>query len=328
MKQRTLLAPGRSLKSTLAAARSEHSTRELKRENTALRKQLSQTVAALSRASAVKPIRYAAARRRTALRGDVVRLLIPDTHGARVNPAALAAVLADIKSIAPHEIILLGDHVDCGGFLAQHHTIGYVAEADYTYEEDLAHAAALLDSLAAAAPAARIDYIEGNHERRVEKWCVTETLSNRRDAEMLRKAFAPEFLLHLEQRDIRYYRQGEFYDGLPVPGVIRRGKCYYTHGFTTARQAAANAQVKTAGNIVFGHTHRAQSDITRRLGVGIVGAWNPGCLCELQPLWNHTSPTEWTHGYAVQLAAPSGEFLHLNVPIIDGKSLLTSLFKR
>lgn len=314
----------RSLKGHLA----EHHLREKDRQIAGLQKQLGQTVAALERARGTRPVRYAAGRTRAKHRGDRVRVLLPDTHGASADRRALAAVLADVKALAPHEIILLGDHVDCGGFLAQHHTLGYVAQASYSYEEDIASAAALLDALQAAAPAARLDYIEGNHEHRVEDWCITQTLRHARDGEMLRKAFAPEFLLRLAERGIRYYRQGEFYDALPVPGVIRRGKCYFAHGFTTAKHATAMAQVKTAGNIVFGHTHRAQSDITRRLGVGIVGAWNPGCLCELQPLWNHTNPTEWTHGYAVQLVAPSGEFLHLNVPIIAGKSHLTALFKR
>jgi hypothetical protein len=312
----------------LREARSRHQLKELEREVTGLRKQLGETVAALDRASVAKPVRYAAATKRRAHRGDTVRVLIPDTHGAKVHAGALSAVLSDIKALAPHEIILLGDHVDCGGFLAQHHTLGYVAETDYSYEDDIAAAVGLLDAVVKAAPAARLDYIEGNHERRVETWCVTQTLRHSRDADMLRRAFAPEFLLGLHEREIGYFRQGEFYDGLPVPGVIRRGKCYFTHGFTTAKHATAAAQIKTAGNIVFAHTHRAQSDITRRLGVGIVGAWNPGCLCELQPLWNHTSPTEWTHGYAVQLVSPNGEFLHLNVPIVSGKSLLTSLFRR
>ena len=313
-----------TIKGQLAA----HRLRQADRTIAGLQKQLGQTVAALERARGTLPVRYAAGKARAKQRGDRVRVLIPDTHGASVAPAALRAVLADIKALAPHEIILLGDHVDCGGFLAQHHTLGYVAQASYSYEEDIAHAAALLDALQAVAPGARIDYIEGNHEHRVEDWCITQTLRHARDGEMLRKAFAPEFLLNLADRGIRYYRQGEFYDGLPVPGTIRRGKCYFTHGFTTAKHATSMAQVKTAGNIVFGHTHRAQSDITRRLGVGVVGAWNPGCLCELQPLWNHTNPTEWTHGYAVQLVAPSGEFLHLNVPVISGHSHLTSLFKR
>ena len=97
--------------------------------------------------------------------GDVVRVVIPDTHGALVDKGALAALLGDVKALDPHEIILLGDHVDCGGFLAQHHVMGYVAETDYTYEEDIAAANPFLDALQKAAPRAKIEYIEGNHER-------------------------------------------------------------------------------------------------------------------------------------------------------------------
>lgn len=300
---------------------------DVQRELAGVRKQLGLTVEALHRARKAKPVHVVTGRRRARLKGDRIRVIIPDTHGAKVHRGALAATLADIKFLAPHEVILLGDHVDCGGFLAQHHTLGYVAETDYTYEDDIAHAAAFLDALQAAAPAAAIDYLEGNHERRVETWCVTVTLKTKADAEKLRRAFAPEFLLDLAGRGIPYRRLTECYDGLNVQGIIRRGKCFFFHGISTAKNAAATTQVRVAGNCVFGHTHRAQSDTTRRLGTGIVGAWNPGCLCELQPLWNHGRPTDWTHGYAVQLVAPSGAFLHLNVPVIGGKSLLTSLFK-
>jgi len=155
---------------------------------------------------------------------DIIRVIVPDTHGALVDTGALAALLSDVKTLDPHEIILLGDHVDCGGFLAQHHVMGYVADADYTYEEDIAAANAFLDALQKAAPRAKIEYIEGNHERRVETWCVTQTLRNRKDAEGLRNLLSPEFRLSLKERGIAYYRQGNFYDGLPVPGVIKRAQ--------------------------------------------------------------------------------------------------------
>jgi predicted phosphodiesterase len=259
--------------------------------------------------------------------GDVVRVIIPDTHGALVDRAALKAMLGDIKTLDPQEIILLGDHVDCGGFLAQHHVMGYVAETDYTYKEDLAAANAFLDALQDAAPRAKIEYIEGNHERRVETWCVTQTLRNRKDAEGLRNILSPEFRLNLKAREIPYYRQGEFYDGLPVNGVIKRGKCFFFHGVSTARNATAGTVDKIGGNCVFGHTHRAQSNIVRRISTGIIGSWNAGCLCQLQPLWQHTAPTDWSHGYAVQLVAPSGDFLHLNIPIINGETHFAALFK-
>ena len=294
----------------------------------ALKKELEVARSALANATKARQTTLpppAARRRRSGT--DIVRVIIPDTHGCLIDKAALSAMLADIKALDPQEIILLGDHVDCGGFLAQHHVMGYVAETDYTYEEDLAAAKAFLDSLRSAAPRAKVEYLEGNHERRVETWCVTQVLRHKKDAEGLRRLLAPEFRLGLEERGISYYRQGEFYDNLPVPGVIKRGKCYFFHGVSTAKNAVAVTVDKIAGNCVFGHTHRAQSNIVRRISSGIIGAWNPGCLCQLQPLWQHTAPTDWSHGYAVQMVAESGAFLHLNIPIIEGESHFAALLK-
>lgn len=293
-----------------------------------LRKQLDHALAQIERMEQSKRAKaIAAAAPRERKDGDIVRVVIPDTHGSKIARAAVAAMLADIAAIQPSEIILLGDHVDCGGHLAQHHVMGYVAESSYSYEDDIGEANAFLDSLRSAAPAAKIEYIEGNHERRVETWCLTEVLRNTRDAEGLRRLYAPEFRLFLEKRGIPYFRQGEFYDGLPIPGVIKRGKCYFFHGFSTSKAATAKTLEKIAGNCVFGHTHRAQSDVQRKIGSGVIGSWNPGCLCELQPLWQHTNPTDWTHGFGVQVQSASGEFLHINIPIIEGKSLFGALFR-
>ena len=294
----------------------------------ALTQELKHTKDTLERVKKTKAVRVPVPRESEGRHsGDVIRVCIPDTHGARVNQVALAALLADLKAIDPHEIILLGDHVDCGGFLAQHLVMGYVAETAYSYEDDLAHANAFLDAVQKSAPRAKIEYIEGNHERRVETWAVTQTLRHSRDAEGLRQLYSPEFRLSLKAREIAYYRQGEFYDGLPVPGTIKRGKCFFFHGISTAKNAVSATLTKIGGNCVFGHTHRAQSELVRLVGVGVIGGWNPGSLCELQPLWQHTNPTDWTHGYGVQLVSPGGAFLHLNVPIIEGQSNFASLFK-
>jgi predicted phosphodiesterase len=276
--------------------------------------------------------RYAKARR-FSLKGIVskrmgkefVRVVVPDSHGSAIDPSAAGAFLADLKALNPEEIVMLGDHVDCGGFLAQHHTLGYVAQTDYSYEEDIGAANTFLDQIVQAAPKARIHYIEGNHERRVETWCVTQCLRHQKDSEMLRKAFAPEVLLQLQRRNIKYYRQSEFYNGLRVPGAIKLGKCHFWHGVSTAKHAASVNVNQFAGNVVYGHTHRRDSSGLRPVAVGEISAFNPGCLCKLQPLWQHTRPTDWVHGYGVQIVGSKGEFLHINVPLIRSNSLLMPL---
>ncbi len=306
----------------------ETSAKAHRAELAALQQQLDHATAQIERMEKSKRAKIIAAtpaRKRDS--GDIVRVVIPDTHGAKVCHEAVAAMLSDIKALNPQEIILTGDHVDCGGHLALHHVMGYVAETAYSYEDDIAAANSFLDSLRSAAPSAKIEYIEGNHERRVETWCVTQTLRHQHDSEGLRKLYAPEYRLNLRERDIPYHRDSVCHDGLSIPGIIRRGKCYFFHGFNTSKNATAATVEKIAGNCVFGDTHRAQSFIVRKATVGVIGAWNPGCLCELQPLWQHTNPTEWTHGYGLQLVTADGDFLHLNIPIIDGKSLFRALVK-
>ncbi len=255
------------------------------------------------------------------------RVCIPDTHGCLVDKQAIATFFSDLEVIKPSEIVMLGDHLECGGFLAQHHTLGYVAQTEYTFDEDVRATNQLLDRIQSLAPAASIDYIEGNHERRIENWCVTESLRNSQDAEYLRRMFSASAVLGLDRRGIRWIRQGQYYDDIPLPATIKRGHCYFTHGSSTAKHAAAEHVKKFGGNVVYGHTHRADSYVIRTVKAGIIGGWSPGCLCVLQPLWQHTNPTDWSHGYGLQLVNPDGSFLHINVPIIDGKSYLSPLFK-
>lgn len=315
-------------KTDWAEVQREASNKAHREEVAGLRAQLDHATAQIERMEQSKRAKIIVAtppRKRDT--GDIVRVVIPDTHGAKADRIAIAAMLADIKALNPQEIILLGDHVDCGGHLAQHHVMGYVAETAYSYEDDVAEANSFLDALRSVSPSASIGYIEGNHEKRIETWAVTQTLRHQHDAEGLRKLYAPEYRLNLKEREIPYYRSSVCYDGLSIPGVIKRGKCFFFHGFSTSKNATASTVEKIAGNSVFGHTHRAQSFIVRKANVGVIGAWNPGCLTELQPLWQHTNPTEWTHGYGLQLVTKDESFLHLNIPIIEGKSLFGALVK-
>lgn len=260
--------------------------------------------------------------------GDFSRITVPDTHGIKADAAALRALLSDVKAVQPKEIVMLGDHLDCGGFLAQHHTMGYVAETEYTFEDDVSAANQLIDDIQRLVPAAKIYYLEGNHERRMERWCVTQALANRKDSDYLRRMFSAESVLSLGKRGIEFFKQGGFYHGLRIPSTIKLGKCYFTHGSRAGTNAAAQTLSDFGGNVVFAHTHRADSATKRTVADGVIGAWNPGCLTQLQPLWQHTQITGWSHGYGLQLVRKNGEFLHINVPIIEGKSLLIPLTKK
>ena len=261
--------------------------------------------------------------------GDFIRIAVGDIHGCMMDREAVDAFLGDLKQWNPDEIVLGGDLIECGGFLAAHHTLGYVAQTEYSFQEDVAVGNWFLDEVQKAAPKAVIHYLEGNHEDRLERWVVDQTIRNARDSEFLRVLMGPEAMLKLKERGISYYRRGEASTiGLP-PGWLKLGKLFFTHELSSGKNAAAAAVGRTAGNVVFFHTHQEDSSTLMLPGVGLVKAWNPGCLCQRQPLWRHSNPTNWSHGYAIQFVSKkSGEFLHINVPIYEGRSLVGAMSSR
>jgi len=264
-----------------------------------------------------------------ALKTDHVRVFFGDLHGYAQDPSAVRPLLGDLKILQPAEICLLGDMADCGGFLAQHHTLGFVAETRYSFADDVSATNDFLTKLQEACPNARIIYLEGNHEHRIEKWCVTQTLAHEKDARAVFNLFSPVAVLELERRGIRYISQSEMVKGISIRGTFRYGKTkcpvFATHGITACKHAAARHVERFGGNIVYGHTHRADSSVINTVAATLIGGWSPGCLCQRVRLWNHNQPDNWSTGYHLQLVSKSGLFQPINVGLVKGQSLLHSL---
>lgn len=300
----------------------------VQKENRHLRDQLRDAVEQLEQARSAKGL-VIPERTKQSNPKIFARLIMADTHGSHADPTAISALLSDLQGVDVREIVMLGDHMECGGWMMQSHTLGYVAQMDEVcYEDDIAATNDLLDRLAKLCPRARFHYLSGNHEDRVERWIVDSAQGNKRNAEFMMRAIAPRHVLFLEKRGIPYYRSDEKYCGLEVPGTIKIGKSFFTHGITTTKHSASATVERFAGCVFFGHTHRADYSPTRLVSVGMVAAWNPGCLCVLQPRWHHNNPTTWTQGYILQIVNESdGTFHAMQVPIDNGRSYLTSLLK-
>lgn len=255
-----------------------------------------------------------------------LRVIIPDSHGSGIDAGAEKAFIGDLKKLDPDEIVMLGDHVDVSGIYSTHPN-GYISDLRYSYEEDIAAAARFLDAIQKNAPRASIDYLEGNHENHVQRW-ISRTYLHAKDAKAVKGLIAPEAKLKLKSRGIKYYEMGEMYHGLSVRGVIKKGKCFFIHGLSASKNATSVHLDKFGACVVHGHCHRSASVIRRTVTSGEIGAWCPGTLARLAPLYLHTAPSDWSHGYAVQLINKSGTFLHVQVPIVRGKSMLHPLIER
>ena len=248
-----------------------------------------------------------------------LRVVIPDSHGNHIDEPARDACLADVKVIGPDEIVLLGDHLDCGGTFSTHQRT-YTNEFAESYEDDCAAANRFLDLIQAAAPRAEIHYLEGNHEQHVERWAA-RNFQSRRDAEMFLERMGPAAALDLHRRGIHYYRRSVFYQGLAIPGCIKLDKCFFVHGISHAKHADSVHLQRFGASVVFGHIHRSMGRVERTVTSGGHGAWCPGTLAKLQPLYKHTQPSDWSHGYAVQEVLKSGHFEHTNVPIFGDRTI-------
>lgn len=270
----------------------------------------------------IKPVK------KTKLAGELVRVVIPDSHGSHVDPAAWAAMIEDVKYLQPKEIVHLGDYMDCGGFLSEKHVLGYVAQLDEVgFEDDLAAWGQQLDMLQNAASQAEMHLLEGNHLRRLEQWAIKASLGHKKNADTLMNLIDPAIRLNYDKRGIRYARDRDFHNNMPVRGAIRLGRCAFTHGIATGPNAARKHAEKFGMPVVYGHTHTPASYFGKTVANGVHAAWSPGCLTKFAPRYGHTNPDNWGHGYLVQFVSKSSEFLTIHVPIIKGQSLLPSKLK-
>lgn len=249
-----------------------------------------------------------------------------DSHGACEEPAAVDAFVHDLAILKPREIYHVGDALDAGTFLAQHHVIGTVAQTEYTFEQDVLCANDLFDRMQKAAPKAKITLIEGNHDRRIETACVTWALQKKIDAQYLYNLFAPATVLNLAKRKIRFVRTGDYTAGCNISGTIRlEFDTLVQHGEAFAGpNATAQLLRKMGESLIHGHNHRLDV-VYAETSRGVIGGWGAGCLCTRRPLWNMTKCTDWTHGYLVRCVQPGVGYTCFPVPIINGMSFLEPL---
>ncbi len=262
--------------------------------------------------------------------GSFLRVVVSDIHGSQRDQEAFGAFVADMETLHPHETVINGDLIDCAGFLNEHQVMGFVGETDYTYADDIAVGGQILDVIAKHTQN-DIYYAFGNHDSRPERWCITLAGRGRSDRKFvlqgLMQSFSVESLLQLDKRGVTYVKQSGFTKNTFTPGSFRLGESLYMHnGFFVGTPPPARYLARFGTNVAYGHDHQARSKITKVGGTGqIIIARSHGCLSQLQPLWNHTTPTEWSHGYGLELVRPDGTFLSLHVPIVNGESLLADL---
>lgn len=164
--------------------------------------------------------------------------IIPDVHVPFHDKAAWSLVLKTVRETQPSRIVIMGDFVDC--LTVSHFPRGPGRINTLKDEVEAAHLA--LTDLGDAAGKAKITFLMGNHEARLEKYLAEK-------APELFGLIDMESLLELKKRG---------WPLVPYRKHITYGKIAYSHDVGFCGKSAVSQNLDSfGGNIVTGHTHRA-----------------------------------------------------------------------
>lgn len=233
---------------------------------------------------------------------------IGDTHGIYVDQRTWKAVLDFIRDFKPHQVNLLGDIADFYDISRfdknPNRRVVLGVEIEFTRE-------VILSELRAAAPRARIVWLEGNHENRLKRylWSRAPELASLPGLDM-------RSLFRLESLKIQYQNAN-----------LEIGDIQMTHGHMARKHSGqtAKAMLDDYGtSVIHNHTHRLGAVYKTDRG-GEYVAFENGCLCALDPEYIPGVPN-WQQGFSVGWVLESGRFHFEQIAILDGKFIYGGRF--
>lgn len=215
---------------------------------------------------------------------------LPDMHFPFHSVGGLRTCLQAIKHLRPRQVVLGGDLVDCSHF--SRHPKQCTAETKHAY---LADAIEPLRSYLREIRrwTGRLVWIMGNHDAWVERW-LAQALPDS-VADDLGTLITPTALLKDEVDEIiPYMAQG-------IPHYEIAPNLWSVHGWAHSRYAAArHLDMARTRSVVFHHTHRAQSFVTRVPESNeVLQAWSAGGLAIPQQFYHHGAPSDHVLGFSV-----------------------------
>jgi predicted phosphodiesterase len=229
-------------------------------------------------------------------------VVINDVHVPFHDERAVALVFAYIGTLQPDMIILNGDILDF------YQVSDFAKDPDRTVRlvDELRTARELLERLRDLVPKAEIVYIEGNHEHRLHRFLIKQAP----ELKGLRGLSVSE-QLDLDDLGIRYIEcpADQFIDTYLelVPGRLLVGHFKALRGNAGATAHALLDQY--AASIIDGHCHSAGFAHKTLAGGKVVGAWENGCLCDLDP--HYMRQRKWLHAFAVAYIPTDAAESHL-----------------
>jgi len=232
-------------------------------------------------------------------------LFVSDIHAPYQDNSAIRAMIAFGKEFKPDRIILMGDVVDFYAISSfskdPYRALGLQKEIDETVS--------ILKILRKEFPKARMDFIRGNHEARLQRflWNKAAELSG------LRNLTVPK-LLKLDELNITYHMKGR----MKLRGiVVKHGDIVRKFSGYTAKGELENTGISG----VSVHTHRAAAHFHTNEG-GRHFWYELGCLCKLNAEYMEGKIPNWQQAFGIGYFKKGSKKCNIHiVNIINGKAL-------
>lgn len=234
---------------------------------------------------------------------DATELVVftSDWHAPYVDWGVFTAMLEVLNDLQPHRIILNGDLSD----FFQISRFNVSRSREDSLQEDIDERNHLVSLVRNAAPDARIDETDGNHDSRVRSWIA----QNAKPLSSLR-ALHPDELFRRGEYDVHWH---------PGCGFLLRPDFLVKHGTKVSALPNGTARAEALANLcsgISGHVHRAEQ--WRHVGVRHIEWTVSGCCCRLEPDYIVGQPN-WTQGIAIGEFSTRTDAFHVSqLPYVDG----------
>ena len=232
-------------------------------------------------------------------------LFVSDIHAPYQDNSAIRAMIAFGKEFKPNRIIFMGDVVDF-------YAISSFSKDPFRalgLQKELDEAVAILKIMRKEFPKAKMDFIRGNHEARLQRylWNKASELSG------LRNLTVPN-LLKLGELNIAYHQTGR----MKLRGIVVK------HGDIVRKFAGYTAKGENEATGISGvsvHTHRAASYFKTNEG-GRHFWYELGCLCKLNAEYMEGKIPNWQQAFGIGFFKLGSSKCNIHIiNIINGKAL-------
>lgn len=241
-------------------------------------------------------------------------LVIPDCHIPWHDKQAYKVML-DIASFQNElypitEVLLLGDYADAYSISLHPKLPSHLQVSPRTLTDELVEVHYELTVLRALFPQAKITYLEGNHEYRLQKYIIAKA------PELLGLVKTlPEYLF-LKDLDIKWipYGRHQLYR-------ISNTNLYARHvPWDGGRHTALNSLQKGHISLLFGHTHRKQTaSIKKPTGEELVACSMGNLVNSNAEIFDYMDHNDWGQGFGFVFVEGGDHYLNY-IDIKKGKA--------